>query len=40
MDNHDDFVDEYIEYRIFEDSMKKTVVENHQRKTPDADVWQ
>lgn len=24
MDNHDDFVDEYIEYRIFEESMKKT----------------
>ena len=23
MSNHDDFVDDYIEYRIFEDSMKK-----------------
>ena len=22
MSNHDDFVDEYIEYRIFEESMK------------------
>ena len=22
MSNHDDFVDDYIEYRIFEDSMK------------------
>lgn len=30
MDNHDDFVDEYIEYRIFEDSMKK----NCGRKSP------
>ena len=30
MDNHDDFVDEYIEYRIFEDSMKK----NGGRKSP------
>ena len=24
MANHDDFLDEYIEYRIFEESMKKT----------------
>lgn len=24
MSNHDDFVDEYIEYRIFEESMKKS----------------
>ena len=24
MTNHDDFLDEYIEYRIFEESMKKT----------------
>ena len=22
MSNHDDFIDDYIEYRIFEDSMK------------------
>ena len=24
MSNHDDFVDDYIEYRIFEESMKKS----------------
>lgn len=24
MNNHDDFVDDYIEYRIFEESMKKS----------------
>lgn len=24
MSNHDDFVDDYIEYRIFEDSMKRS----------------
>ena len=23
MSNHDDFVDDYIEYRIFEESMKR-----------------
>ena len=24
MSNHDDFLDEYIEYRIFEESMKES----------------
>ena len=24
MSNHDDFIDEYIEYRIFEESMKRS----------------
>lgn len=24
MSNHDDFVDDYIEYRIFEESMKRS----------------
>lgn len=24
MNNHDDFVDDYIEYRIFEESMKRS----------------
>lgn len=24
MANHDDFIDDYIEYRIFEESMKKS----------------
>ena len=31
MSNHDDFVDEFIEFQIFEDSMKNTCVGNSRK---------